>query len=140
MIDPSETLYSSEGFKRAFLESLKTPNIVTRDDPPDVAAIKRAVDEAKIEMKARYDAGEDLARIMIETREELKALAQYRQDIEKELAEAARNKDATEADMEDFLTAANMLLEKKGIGKLTMPRTAALRFQRMKTINKQGVE
>ena len=130
IVGPSETLFSSEGFKKSFLESLKTPIIVTKDDSEDVAALKRAVNEAKIEMKARYDSGEDLAKIMIDTRNELMTLNRYRKDLEAELSKVSSNTELSEDEVKDFVSAANKMLEDKGIKPLTMPRAAVLRFQR----------
>ena len=137
IVGSSENLYSSDDFKRRFLESLKTPIIVSHDDPEDVAELKRAVNQAKIEMKARYDEGEDLAKIMIAARDELKDLYEFKKEVESELEKATADKDLDEASVNAMVDAVNKVMEEKGMRKLSMPITTALRFQRMRERSQQ---
>ena len=122
-------------FTKDFLESLKHPIIVTKDDAPDVAELKRAVNEAKIELKAAYDRGEDIEQIVLNSRAELHKMALYKRDLQEQLSEMKRNKDITENDLELAFEAANKMLESKGISPtLQSPLTR----QKMKMMYKES--
>lgn len=105
-------------FTKEFLESLKEPIIVTQDDTPEQAQLKRAVNEAKIELKAAYDRGEDIEKIVYDTRDELRKLGLYKQEIRQQLLEYRKKENVTDEDVQDFLSACNQMLEKKGISPL----------------------
>ena len=122
-----ESLFGKD-FVDSFLESIKEPIIVDKDDPEDVAALKRAVREAKIELKDYYDAGEDIGRVMLQAREELQTLGLYRDDLKREVEAAAAKDEMTKEDVEDFVKAANLLLDERGAKHITMPRMAIMRF------------
>lgn len=135
LLEPGEMLIGDasslfgKGFTRAFLKSLEVPIIATKDDDEVVAELKRAVRDTKIELKARYDAGEDIAALMLKEREELQALGLYREELKNEIRKLARDKEIGEEDMEDFVKAANIMLEERGGKPLEMPRFAARRFR-----------
>lgn len=124
--DPS-TLFG-RGFVRAFLKSIETPIIVEEGDDEVTAELKRAVRESKIEIKARYDAGEDIGELMSKECQELQALGLYREELKDQVAKFARDKSLSEDDMKDFVAAANRMLEERGGQPLQMPRFAARRF------------
>ena len=107
-------------FVKDFLESLKEPIIPTKDDTPEQAELKRAVNEAKIELKAAYDRGEDIEQIMMDTRKEMMQLANYRREIEQQLYEFRKKEGVTPEDIDDFVTACNQLLDKKGIAPMKL--------------------
>ena len=95
--------------------------------------------KVKIDLKARYDAGEDIAAIMQETHEEYQRLAEYKDTIWELLREQRRNPTATERDIEDFITAANVQLEQKGIAPIKLgPVTRHM--LRLRNVNKGGNE
>ena len=102
-------------FEADYAKSLFTPIIVKDDDPPDVAAMKRAMIDAKIEISDRMRQGEKLSDILEETRLELMRLSRVKRDIEKLVRDETRNQNITEAEVADYITAANKLLEKEGI-------------------------
>ena len=112
-----------EQFVKDFLESLKTPIVATQDDDDDVRDIKNWVNETKIDLKARYDAGEDIAEIMNETRKQFQELGLYRQDIQKMVAEAKAKSggELTKQDEVDLIKAANLMLEDRGCKPLALP-------------------
>ena len=118
-ITPGQTLVGSptygKKFTEDFLKSLEEPIIATKDDDPETAALKRAMNETKIELKARYDAGEDIGKILEQTHEELRQLSQYKMQIEDILKETIRSGDLTEKDFDLALEAANKMLDEKGI-------------------------
>ena len=107
-------------FTRDFLESLKTPIVVSKDDSPEDAALKRAVIQAKIDLKAAYDRGEDIEQIMLDTRKEMQDLARYKQELKQQLHEVVKGKgEMTTQEMEDLVNAANQMLDAKGIAPMT---------------------
>ena len=116
-------------FVKSFLKSIEAPELVSHADSPEVAELKRAVLDAKIELKARYDAGEDIGAIMANEHNELQNLGLYRNELEAEVRKLAHRSDLTMADMEDFVAAANKMLTDRGAEPMKMPRMALLRFQ-----------
>lgn len=107
-------------FVDAFLKSLENPIIVSKDDDEAAAELKRAMIETKKDLKARYDAGEDIAQIMNETHNEFQKLSRVKKDIEEEVRKIQRDPNATIDDIDDFVSAANILLEQKGIEPIQM--------------------
>lgn len=125
-------------FKQEFIESLKTPIIVTQDDSPEDAALKRSVNEAKIELKAALDRGEDIEQIMLDTRKELQDLGRYKMEIQHELNDFRKKEGVTTEDVEDFVKACNTMLEKKGIAPLNLgPFTKKKLMHNTENISKQ---
>lgn len=116
---PGETLIGTpryDGrFKRQFLESLKTPITITADDTPEQAQLKREVIQARAELKAALDRGEDIEQIMLDTRQELQDLMRYKMEIKSMFNDARLNACETEQDVDDLLAACNKMLESKGI-------------------------
>ena len=121
---PGDTLvgtpHYSKRFTEDFLKSLETPIIVSEEDSEEDAELKRAMVQTKIELKARIDAGEDLGQILLDTRREYQDLARYKMMLQGEINEIKKNPDATIQDVEDFITAANNLLEQKGIAPIKL--------------------
>lgn len=119
---PGDTLVGDVMYERwfvkDFLKSLETPIIVTKDDTPEQAELKRAVIAAKIDLKARHDAGEDIAQVMRETRAELQKMAAYKAQVRDQLYQLKRDGIMSDADMEGYVEAANKMLEQKGIAPL----------------------
>ena len=116
-------------FDRKFLRSLKTPIIISKDDTEEEKALKRAVREAKIDMKARLDAGESLEKLMTDTRKQLQEIGLYRKELQAEVQKIARNREITEADMEDYVKAANTMLEARGSKPISMPSIFKARME-----------
>ena len=124
--DPEYELW----FTQDFLKSLESPIIITEDDTPEEAQLKRDMIETKIELKARYDDGEDIAAIMRETREELQRLSVYRSEIESAFREMVSKPGVTEQDIDDFLDSANILLDSRGIAPMSLGPLARRRLLR----------
>ena len=135
-IQPGQTLVGTPRyngrFKAEFLESLKTPIIPSKDDSEEDAALKRAVNDAKIELKAALDRGEDIEQIMLDTRKEFQDLYRYKMEIQQELNEFKRKEGVTNEDVEDFVTACNQMLEKKGIAPLKLGPLSRQRLKMLK--------
>ena len=124
-------------FTKEFLESLKEPIVITKDDTPEQAQLKRAVNEAKIELKAAYDRGEDIEKIVYDTRDELRKLGLYKQEIRQQLLEYRQKENVSDEDVQDFLTACNQLLEQKGIAPL---KVGPLSRRNLKRVNKEKLK
>lgn len=104
------------GFTKDFLESLKEPIIPSHEDTPENAELKRAVRDAKIELKAAYDRGEDIEKIIRDERAGLQKLMQFKDQITSEVEHyRMEHPEASDEDVEDYCNAANKLLESKGI-------------------------
>ena len=128
LIDPGEELVGDytygESFVESFLQSLKEPMVYDKDDTPFQKELRKAVEETKKELKQRYDAGEDIAAIMNETRKQMKELALYREEIRKMVddAKAEHGDEYTEQDEKDLIDAANKMLEDRGCKPLELPQ------------------
>ncbi len=117
-------------FTKDFLKSLEAPIIVSEDDTPEQAQLKRDMIATKIELKARYDAGEDIAKIMSDTRKELQQLSVYRSEIETVFREAINKPGITEKEIDDFIESANIMLENKGVAPIKLGPLAKRRLVR----------
>ena len=111
-----------ERFVNDFKSLKETPLVIDKEDTPEEAALRKAVIETKMELRERMEAGEDIAKIMNDTQKELDRLCQYHDDLKKEIRAAMDNPELTDADVEDYVKAANQLLEKQGIKQFTMPK------------------
>ena len=80
--------------------------------------------------RARHDAGEDIALIMKNTREELQRLSIYKSEIESAFREMASKPGLTEEDVDDFIESANIMLDSKGIAPMTFGPLAKRRLLR----------
>lgn len=105
-------------FKKDFLESINEPIIITEDDTPEQAQLKRDVIEARLQLKDAMDNGEDIEQIMLDTRAELQSLMVAKMEL-KHLFYEERQKCETDEDVEDLFKACNNLLEEKGIAPIT---------------------
>ena len=122
-------------FERRFLKSLERPIIVSKDDSDYDRELKRAVIDAKIELKAAYDRGEDIGKIMDEARDELQRLARYRAQVEKEALKMMHRPGATAQDADATIEAVNKMLEAKGMAPIELNSMSRLsmKYQRMKS-------
>lgn len=123
-IEPGVTLVGEPSYGKHFVDdfmkSCETPIIVTEDDTPEQAELKRLMNETKIDLRQRIANGEDLGQILRDTRQEYIRLAQYKQTLQHELSELSKDKNLTMEDIDDFVEAANKLLEAQGIAPIKM--------------------
>ena len=108
-------------------------------DPADTkeeAAVRQMVMDTRKELKAAMDRGEDIAKLMNATQEELDRLCQYQDTLKKELRAIDRDASISDEDFKDYLAAANKMLEKQGLKGLTMPSIATrqARIAKMKEL------
>ena len=121
-----------ERFRQQFLKSLEEPIIVSKDDSPEDAQLKRDMIATKIDLKARMDEGEDICKILSDTHKEVQDLACYKTLLQKEIRDAAKNPDMTMQDVDDLIQAANIMLDKKGIAPITLGPISRRLIQRRK--------
>ena len=117
MQKPGDTLVGTRRytgwFKDQFLKSLENPIITYDDDEPWKADLKKAVIQAKMDLKEALDRGEDIEKIMSDTRQQLQDLARYKQQL-KQTYFQEKGKCESEADVENLQKALNKMLEDKG--------------------------
>ena len=125
-------LRHGNNYKEAFLESIKTPIIVHEDDPEDVKALKRAVIETRLEMKKALDDGEDIGKIVEEAYVEAQKLSMYKDALRAEINRAAQEEEMTDEDLDDLISAANLMLESKGIAPMKFGMLTRARLRNLK--------
>ena len=126
-------------FTKNFLKSLEEPIIVKETDDEDTKTLKRAVNDAKIELKAAYDRGEDIEQIVLDSRTEFQRLAKVREHMKLNVLQMAQEEAARTEDVDDLVTAANKILEDNGIAPIddTPLMTIKLRLMKEQEFNNQ---
>lgn len=112
--------FNYKGFNEDFLKSCTEPIIVSEDDTDFVKDLKRRLNALKIELKPRIEAGEDLGKIIEDTREEYRKLAIYKNTLAKEMRDLINGNAQSVEDVDAFEAAANKMLESKGIAPMKM--------------------
>lgn len=137
MVEPGDDLLGDtagmyRGFNKEFDEALTEPIEYSDDDTPIQREMKQAVNELRKELKDRRANGEDIEKIMEDTRNQLKELSLYRQELEDEVRKLSTD-DLTQNDYEDLVAAANQMLKERGIKPLEMPSTVrhAIRLRKI---------
>lgn len=137
MVEPGDDLLGDtagmyRGFNKEFDEALTEPIEYSDDDTPMQREMKQAVNELRKELKERRAKGEDIEKIMEDTRNQLKELSLYRQELEDEVRKLSTD-DLTQKDYEDLVAAANQMLKERGIKPLEMPSTVrhAIRLRKI---------
>ena len=117
-LKPGDTLIGTPRyngrFVKDFLESIKEPIVISPDDTPEQAQLKKEVIATRLELKDAYDRGEDIEQIMLDTRQQFQDLMHYKMEI-RQLFNEERKQCMTEQEVEDTFDACNKLLESKGI-------------------------
>lgn len=137
MVEPGDDLLGDtagmyRGFNKEFDEAITEPIEYSDDDTPIQREMKQAVNELRKELKDRRANGEDIEKIMEDTRNQLKELSLYRQELEDEVRKLSTD-DLTQKDYEDLVAAANQMLKERGIKPLEMPSTVrhAIRLRKI---------
>ncbi len=119
---PGDTIvdvpYRPGRFKADFEASLNEQIEITSDDTPEQAQLKRDVIAARQELKEAMNRGEDIEKIMLDTRKELQSLMRAKMEL-KHLFYEQKQKCETEQDVEDLFNACNKMLEERGVAPLT---------------------
>ena len=103
-------------FEQDFVQALMEPVEINEDDSEEDRLIKENVEAAKREIAERIKQGENLGDILTAEREEIRRLAQYKQQMEELFHEQVSTGEIqSEQDLDDFCKAVNTMLESKGI-------------------------
>lgn len=103
-------------FEQDFVQALLEPIVISEKDSDENRRIKENVEAAKHEIAQRIKNGENLADILTAERDEIRRLAQYKQQMEEIFHEQVSTGEIqTEQDLDDFCKAVNTALESKGI-------------------------
>jgi len=123
-LKPGDTIIGDPPYRgrlaKDFIESLKHPIIINENDSEYEKELKSAVRDTKIELKAAMDRGEDIERILLDSRAECRRLAEYKRLIQQEIRKQMHNKSISAENLSDYVSAANKLLESKGIAPLNV--------------------
>lgn len=105
-----------------FKASLNEPENYPETDSEEDREVRRMVYETKKEMAAALRRGEDIAKMMNDAQDELDQMVRYKDTFVKQLREIRDDEKYTDADVEDFMKAANALLKSKGLKELANPK------------------
>ena len=133
-IEPGEALVGDSadlyrGFDREFVKSLSTQIVYDKNDDQYVKELKVGVLAMREELKRRMDAGEDINKVLAETRDQMQELGAYRQEIENMVVEMTQEKELTQETYDDIVKAANKMLEERGSKPLELPAAVRHRFR-----------
>ena len=121
MVEPGDDLLGdTAGMYRGFNKEFDEPIQYNDKDTPIQRELKQAVNELRKELMDRRANGEDIEKIMEDTRNQLKELSLYRQELEDEVRKLSTD-DLSQKDYEDLVAAANQMLKDRGIKPLEMP-------------------
>lgn len=132
-LEPGQSMIGSLDLRDVqadFLRSCETPIVVTSEDSPEDAALKKLMKEVKADLRQRIAAGENLADILHEVQREYQQLARYKREIEQTLNELKNGDITSEQDLDDAVDAANQLLESRGISPIQLGPIARKAFLR----------
>ena len=127
MVEPGDDLLGDtagmyRGFGKELDAALAEPIYYDKEDSELQRELKEGVNELREELKRRRAAGEDIEKIMEDTRDQLKELSLYKQELEDQVRQLATD-ELTQKDYEDLVAAANLMLEERGIKPLELPAT-----------------
>lgn len=124
-------------FVKDFNDSLFKEIEIKEDDDEKTKCLKRDVTAAKAELKAAMDRGEDITKIIKDTYYDLQKIGRYKDELELQLAELRRDEKVSYADYEDFVAAANKMLEEKGAAPIRHPKFLWRNIKNMKEVKNE---
>lgn len=136
LLGDSEGMY--DGFEKELAEALSEKIVFEPEDTDFQRELKESVIELRQELEQRQRAGEDIVKLMEDTRNQLKELSLYRQELEDQVTSLTSD-ELTQADYEDLINAANQMLADRGIMELELPTTLR-RALRLKQIQEQALQ
>ena len=109
-------------FNKDFLKSIEEPTEIAEDDSSDIRLIKESVNAAKKELvETCKREGKLPCDVMSEYTESLYDLGRFQRDLEADLSDIYNAPEYSDAEVKDFCTAANKMLEEKGLNPLPYP-------------------
>ena len=128
--DPVLDMPVSKTFVAQFIKSLDAPIEISEDDSEEVAEQKREMIEVKAYLKEQLDKGEDIVDLLNQERKRLVELNGMRESLLQELREIEKTA-KSEADIDTYVEAANIMLKERGAGEIKLPLSASrLRLRR----------
>lgn len=121
-----------EKFIVDFNNSLTNKITVSSDDDEYSRRLKEGVIAAKQDLYEAMNRGEDIAKIMTDTRRDMRKLFEYKSMLEEEISQIRSSGDHSEDEVRDFVNAANVMLSQKGLSPIRMPRMILNKFKREK--------
>lgn len=122
-IDPGTPIFApirvSSKFEEDFIESCKEPIIISAQDSEYVKNLKRDMIDCKIEICNRISNGETLSDILTEAHRELRRLGNLKMEVSRTIRNTIRESATSDDDVDMYITAANNLLESKGLAPMT---------------------
>lgn len=121
--EPGETVFGEIPFDHRFIaqlkESFKEPVEIKPDDPDDLKELKKAIQETKDDLQRRMEAGEDIAKLFVDSRHQLIELGNYRRETIEMMMDMAKAEDVTTDEFDKYVKAVNVMLEQKGVKPFT---------------------
>lgn len=105
-----------------FIQSLKEEIVINKDDDPETIELKKTMIELRPQIKKMLDEGESLAVILDDYRRELMKINQMKRTLRDELNKARRTAKSVQ-EIEDWINAANSMLEEYGAEHIKLPIT-----------------
>lgn len=109
-------------FVDQFLKSIETPIVTTQEDSPELQEQKRQMNEVKLYLKERLDAGADIVEILNEEYKNAKKVHALRQNLQEELRRLEKTATSVE-EVQDYINAANKMLDEYGAKHVGLPLT-----------------
>ena len=122
---------------RDFKKSLEVPIEITDEDPPEDAARKRPMISVKEQLQQAVKRGESLEAILEDARKEVNALADFRDNMIKNLVQLKKS-GAEPQQIEDYYAAANKMLAEKQIKPLMTPFQIQEKIERLKALREEA--
>lgn len=115
-----------EAFKRDLQQALINKIIIDPNDSEETKLIKQSVVDVKKHLSEQLRNGVDIIQLLSETRNELQTLGQYKEELACQIDELQQKEEITDQDVEDFVEAANIMLDNKGIDPLYFSKTSRI--------------
>ena len=122
---------------RDFKKSLEVPIEITAEDTPEEAARKRQMISVKEQLQQAVKRGESLEAILEDARKEVNALADFRDNMIKNLVQLKKS-GADPQQIEDYYAAANKMLAEKQIKPLMTPFQIQEKIERLKALREEA--
>ena len=124
-------------FQKRFQQAIMQKVKISDSDDEYTKELKKQVQAVKDDLKKLMLDGGDVAAEMRKARNELKELGRYRNSLMRELHEIRKSGNYTSQDIKDFETAANKMLEEKGLKPLKVPAVLIRNMELKERKNKQ---
>ena len=123
-IEPGTSMYGDipyTHFNKKFQQALMQKVKINDDDDEYTKELKKQVQAVKDDFKKVLLEGGNVGEEMRKARNELKELGRYRDSLMRELHTLRKSGNYTSQDMKDFESAANKMLEEKGLKPIKVP-------------------